>query len=538
MKEPLSVEGAAAILAQARAMQMAGSLESAATMYKEVAALSDDKNAVIASVEGLQACGKETAAIIAIEDALNRWPISPMIIMRAVTSYESMGNPSGAARHLRTITQIFPDKARYWLRLGKAYAAAGNWQEAESAFAQTLALAPLDPAASIGRGDVLVHLKRIDEAIVCYRRIARILPDHAEATLKLGNLLSAVGDFSEAIRILRIAVANQPKSATAHIILGSTLHYAGRTEEGLALCRKALSLEPNLGVARESIGILLLESGHINEATEILAKVDRANASIPGLIAMYTVARLAENTDGAERTLQSLLTLNPQHSEARHLLAALHREPLSQPVPGFVESIFARLAHRYDQRMTSELAYQMPQRIASALSKVREQGPSFSRWLDLGCGTGLMASALNGIITGEEKIGVDISETMLNVARRKNIYSRLIHRDVNEALPEIEGGFDLITAADMLPYFGSLTELFTGIAAHLTAEGVFACTYEHSPDGQFRLSSSGRFSHSPTYVENTAMSAGLKILSSEPTTLLYDSGEEAAGFIGLLSPIT
>ncbi len=538
MKEPLSVEGAAAILAQAQIMRTAGSLDAAAKVYADVASQSDDKETVIAAVQGLQACGKEAAAITILEGALRKWPDSPMMIMHAVIANESTGNPSGAARHLRRITEMFPMKPRYWARLGEAYAAMRDWKEAESAFAQTLALAPMDPGASVRRGDALVQLQRFDEAVVCYRRVTRMLPDHAEATLKLGNLLSAVGNFDEAIQVLRRAIENNPKSAVAHISLGSTLHYAGKTEEGLILCRKAMMLDPSIGVGRESVGILLLESGRISEATEILAAVDRANAGIPGLLAMYTVARLAENTDAAERTLQRILTLNPQHGEARHLLAALHREPLSQPISGFVESVYGRLAQRFDNRMTKELSYQMPQCMAATIVKIHEPVPSFSRWLDLGCGTGLMASALTGLLAGAEKTGVDLSEAMLNSARSKNVYTHLIHRDASHALKDMVGNFDLITAADLLPYVGSLTELFSGIAVRLAADGVFAFTYEDVPEGSFKLRPSGRFAHSPEYVEKAATNVGLKVRASEPATLRYDTGEEASGFIGLLSLAT
>lgn len=538
MKEPLSAKSTSALLTEAKSAQAAGNFKTASKLYSEVASQSDDKEAVVASADGLQGCGKASAAITVIENALNQWPNSPMVLMRAVIAYENIANHSGAARHLKTITQIFPNKARYWSRLGDAYTAGSNWKDAESAYAQTLKIAPLDPAATLGQGDALAQLGQFNEALECFHRLVRVLPDHPNALLKLGSLLSTLGKFEEAVGILRRAIINDPESTTAHICLGSALHYSGHTDEALAFCKKAMNLESQTGVARELVGIFLLDSGRVAEATEILTTIDRSDASIMGLIALYTVESLAENMEAAERALQCILVLDPNNSEARHLLASLHKEPLSKPVSGFVESVFSRLAHRFDQRMRTELAYQMPQLMADAIVRVRKKANPFRGCMDLGCGTGLMGSTLTGIIGDGEVVGIDISEAMLNFARNKAIYGQLLHGDVVEVLRMTEDSFDLITAADLLPYLGDLTDLFSVVAAHLIKGGVFAYTYESAESGTYNLGPSGRFNHSSVYLEKLAKDVGLEKISNEPVVLRYDKGEEVPGFISLLSTTT
>ena len=60
--------------------------------------------------------------------------------------------------------------------------------------------------------------------------------------------------------------------------------------------------------------------------------------------------------------------------------------------------------------------------------------------LDAGCGTGLQAESLHG--AGFEPIvGIDLSEGMLNVARRKNIYAELHRMALGERLAFADNSF-------------------------------------------------------------------------------------------------
>jgi predicted TPR repeat methyltransferase len=535
MKETLTLESATPILVQAEAARDSGDTKTAIGFYSRVANLSDDKEALVIAVDGLLAYGEDSAALAALENALNQWPGSLMLLVRAANVCEATGNYAGAARYLQKIIDRRPNKARYWLRLGDVHATAGNWQDAEAAYAQTLTIAPLDPTAAMGRGDALIHLGRIEEALTCFRRVLKLLPDHAEAALKLGNLLSSTNNFEEAIGVLRRAVQLNPRSAPAHVVLGSTLHYSGREEEGLALCRRAIDLDPNLSISREATGLLLIDSGRVAEAAEVLSAVDRAHASIAGLIAKFSVAILSEDTEAAERALQRALSMDPQHGEARHLLAAMHREPVSRPAPGFVENIFSRLARRFDQRMTRDLGYEMPQRVASAFAEARDQDSPLTRWLDLGCGTGLVASALASVVETKESIGVDITQEMLGVAASKNLYNQLILGDAEDALREVEGQFELITAIDLFAYLGDLKETLSLVSSRLVPNGFFIYTHEQANEGAIKLRPSGRFAHNTDHLQKIAASAGLKVINNQPTALRYDRGEEVQGFICVLS---
>ncbi len=534
MTDSLSPEGAAEIYVQALNAQKAGDTRAAAGLYAEIASRCDDKELIASSIENLQNCGENEAAVAAIRTALKRWPNSPMFLMRAAVSCEETGNFTGAVEHLKKIAIQYPSKSRYWVRLAEAYTAAGLWEGAEDAYRKSLEIAPLDPKAAIGLSESLVQLGRIGDALESYRRVVKLMPDHADATLRLGNLLSATNNADEAIAVLRRAVHLNPKSATAHASLGSTLHYCGHEEEGLQLCRKAMDLDPDLQIAQEATAILFLEQGQVDEAAKLLDSIDRAHTSLGGLIAKYFLGILSENLEGAERAVQHALKLNPQNGEARHLLSALHGEPVAHPAPGFVENTFARLARRYDKRMI-KLAYDMPQKAAAFIKTVLAPDSEISRWLDLGCGTGLVAAAMETAIKVDESVGVDISQNMIRQAADKNLYHHLVHGDATDSLRELSGEFDLITAIDLLSYLGDVRELFRCVTERLSAQGVFAFTYAEAEEGTFKLGPFGRFAYSSKYLETLISNAGLKIIAKEPVVLKFDMGDDAKGQIVAVS---
>ena len=68
--------------------------------------------------------------------------------------------------------------------------------------------------------------------------------------------------------------------------------------------------------------------------------------------------------------------------------------------------------------------YRIPEK---AFPLLVETGMAFERILDLGCGTGLAAPYLSTF--GGHLVGVDISPRMLEKARERKVYNRLIESE-------------------------------------------------------------------------------------------------------------
>ena len=148
--------------------------------------------------------------------------------------------------------------------------------------------------------------------------------------------------------------------------------------------------------------------------------------------------------------------------------------------------LYADWAETYDQTMLDGLSYQSPQRIASlaAMTEARRD----VRVLDVGCGTGLLASCLRA--EGFTRIdGLDYSAPMLAVAQRESRIDEAFLRDLNERLEMGEACYDMLVSTGTFTHghvgAGCLPELL----ALLEPGGHLICTVHRDvwDDGGFGI---------------------------------------------------
>src|SRR5438477_7207125 len=86
-------------------------------------------------------------------------------------------------------------------------------------------------------------------------------------------------------------------------------------------------------------------------------------------------------------------------------------------------------------------------------------GKSLGTMLDLGCGTGLAGAAFRPHV--DWLLGVDLSPKMIEVARAKGLYDRLVIGDIAQHLAEQHtdnATFHLVIAADVFAYVADFAE--------------------------------------------------------------------------------
>ena len=154
--------------------------------------------------------------------------------------------------------------------------------------------------------------------------------------------------------------------------------------------------------------------------------------------------------------------------------------------PDATLKLYADWAETYDQTMLDGLSYRSPQRIASlaAMTEARRD----VRVLDVGCGTGLLASYLRA--EGFTRIdGLDYSAPMLAVAQRESRIDEAFLRDLNERLEMGEACYDMLVSTGTFTHghvgAGCLPELL----ALLEPGGNLICTVHRDvwDDGGFGI---------------------------------------------------
>jgi len=273
-------------------------------------------------------------------------------------------------------------------------------------------------------------------------------------------------------------------------------------------------------------------------------------------------------------SMQRAVDLDGNNAVAIHMLAAMTGgEDSGRASNEFVTSLFDDFAETFDEKLGA-LGYKVPKLVGEAafdqLQSVDKD--TFRSALDAGCGTGLAGRYLRPLVGGP-LVGVDLSTKMLELAAqctllagcgaekkeatdggdiekderaRTPLYDALLSLDletatVDELMPRgSSDGFDLVVAADVLVYFGSLSTLLTNFR-RLSHKGddeksflIFSCERldnDTASSAGWQLQSSGRYAHSKAYVTNVAESAGFDLLGYEEIVPRMERGKEVKGHL-------
>lgn len=135
----------------------------------------------------------------------------------------------------------------------------------------------------------------------------------------------------------------------------------------------------------------------------------------------------------------------------------------------FVADNFSAIADQYD-------AHAEPQRRAAEELLAFTGSPAPRAILEPGCGTGLYTRLLLAAFPRAKILGVDISPTMLQVARRKIADPRAAFH-VADAEDFHEGRYDLITSNATLQWFADLPRGIAGLAGLLAPGGTLSFSF-------------------------------------------------------------
>lgn len=242
-------------------------------------------------------------------------------------------------------------------------------------------------------------------------------------------------------------------------------------------------------------------------------------------------------TDAAVTAYRETLRLDPQDVFAAALKLALlgAQDVPQQPPSRYVESLFDDYADRFDTALVEKLDYSVPGKLAAL---VKPHAP-FGLTVDLGCGTGLFGAEIRDV-TGRLE-GFDISANMLARAGRKQLYDHLGQSDLT--LPADQSGLfdglaphraDLVSAADVMMYLGSLETVFPLVTALLAPGGLFAFSVEDAGAASgFVLRESMRYAHAEDYVLGLVQTCGFDPVASEKTVIRMDGGNAIHGILFL-----
>jgi tetratricopeptide (TPR) repeat protein len=241
------------------------------------------------------------------------------------------GSYEDAADAFRSV--LAADASAHAARIGlmEALVATGAYEEAIE-----VGRAAPDPAAvANATGEALVRVGRLDEAQAAFTRaIEAGGPWRLTAEASLAELLFDRGQIDEAMarfdRFIDIYNgANGRLGARDLLAVGRAVRYLGRTDpnlfqDALRAFDEAATADPGWHEPRVHAGNLFLEKYSSPEAQAEFERVLADNPSHPGALLGMARALEFDGTSDPGRVIERLLEVNPNHVEARALLARRH----------------------------------------------------------------------------------------------------------------------------------------------------------------------------------------------------------------------
>ncbi|HKA38896.1 MAG TPA: tetratricopeptide repeat protein [Burkholderiales bacterium] len=219
------------------------------------------------------------------------------------------GNAPVAAELIGRAIGVNPHDASAHANIGNVLLDLRRPEEALASYERALALKPDFAGALNGRGNALLDLKRREEALASYERALTHEPRHVEALNNRGNALLALERPEEALASYQGALALVPDFAGALNGRGNALLELKRPEEALASFERALALQPGDAVVLNNRGNALLALARPDEALASFGLALKAQPDYVDAIngcgkALLDLRRLEQALARYDRTLE------------------------------------------------------------------------------------------------------------------------------------------------------------------------------------------------------------------------------------------
>ena len=522
-----STETPASVKNQGNALLSEGRIADAERMYRKAISLNPRYMPAyynLGNVLRMQRRFEE--ALTAYETALSLSPDDYEIWMNKGATLIELGRPAEARQAFSRAHELMPTAAEALVNMGLACERQHQIEKSQAAGSGT--------GAAAGKNS-------LDAAVDYYNKALAINPGLAVAHSNLGSVLQSQGKPDAAEQSLRRAIELNPDFADAQINLGNALQSKGQLEEAAACFQRAIKLSPENADAFYNLGNVYRDLKRAEEAEASYRKALAINPrSIGALSCLAGLLMERKRSEEALGYFRQVIEIEPGNAVASHMIASLTKENSEAAPAQYVAELFDGFARNFEESLVQNLNYAIPQKLAALLADVAKPGAREWDILDLGCGTGLVGTAIAPY--ARQLVGVDLSTGMLEKAKEKNLYQRLEKADLLTMMKEEpSASYHVVVAADVFVYIGKLDAIMAEIKRLLRPGGMLAFSVEAAEnqpiDGivkDYCLNQMGRYAHSSAYIETMAAEHGLRKRILTPSDIRLENGAPVQGWVVLL----
>jgi predicted TPR repeat methyltransferase len=275
--------------------------------------------------------------------------------------------------------------------------------------------------------------------------------------------------------------------------------------------------------------------GDLVAAADLLLQ---ATELAPGFAsAWFTLGDIRAQLDERDAAIAAFRKAQIADPDDRHgaglRLMLLGAQPLSAMPQAYLRALFDQYAPKFESALVDDLGYRGPALLFKAVLAARaaiRKPAFFKRAIDLGCGTGLAATAFAKNV--DRFIGIDLSPRMIERARASGLYAELEVAEMVEGLRgKPDASANLILAADAMVYVADLMPVLAEAKRVLVSGGVLAFTTEtHDGDGVI-IGEGLRYAHGADYVRASLGGAGLTLARLEELSARNEDNTPVPGLV-------
>jgi tetratricopeptide (TPR) repeat protein len=274
----------------------------------------------------------------AFESILETHPDDAVALLNLGNVFVMSGQMEQASALLERARDAADDeavRAHAWFNLGLCSLALDNDSQGIRCFKEASKMAdhldnPNEAASLHFRiGSNLAASERFSAALTYFRKTVRCVPDFGEGHLHLAESYARLERWRDAVREYRLAVRLGCGTGRTWLELGKCqlqLEHHRRAEEALW---HAIELLPGLVDAHHWLARALMAQNRLDEAQyrcEIALSHAPGSGAVDVLVTLAEIAHRLGDPKASTRYLRRALRLEPQHVEARGLLARVRKE--------------------------------------------------------------------------------------------------------------------------------------------------------------------------------------------------------------------
>lgn len=227
--------------------------------------------------------------------------------------YLAEGNKAAAEQVLQQALHELPHNPEAFLALSNFYFATGDVNRAVAEYAALHQDRPKDLEVKKKYIQLLIQVKRYDEAGRLTDEILKADPGDDDALVYRGQMQISRGNVADAAQSLQTVIKNAPNNSQAHYVLGVALEKQGFAQRAEEEWHQALSIDPNLVDAERALAETAMQQGDSNTLQDAANQLIRLE---PGAPEGYSLRALSSMNAGrypdAQRDITRAIEIAPQ----------------------------------------------------------------------------------------------------------------------------------------------------------------------------------------------------------------------------------